>query len=97
MLKGFSSTNCEISIIRVSNGFVVTMPVKELNQAIKEFEPLIGMVKGMIPGKDDVMEKIKEAQEQQEAEEQPTVASLPNVHIFKKWAEVLAFLKLQID
>jgi hypothetical protein len=96
MLSSFSDIQSEISITVVANGFVVTVPLKEKGEMEKTFGQGMEMLKGFMRQQDDVLEQIKEKQKQQE-EENKEIKKMPNVYVFKKWAEVIAFLKLQFD
>lgn len=85
-----SSMN-EISITPVANGFLVTLPLLEMDPTDKMIGQFGKLAKKI--NKDEVLAAIEEEQEQIEQSEKSLVLNpLPNVFIFSRFKDVLAFL-----
>lgn len=98
VISSISATDCQITIVKAANGFIVTMPLKRPSEAENLMKQASSMLKNFRPGGDDVMDKIREMQETEETENDDQKAYiLPNVHVFATWKEVISFLKLQVD
>lgn len=86
----------EIIITPVNNGWIVTLPQAVHSEISSMIPQMIKGIKSALPGGGNEIQDIIDKANEQQADPPPFVRD-QNMYIFTRFADVLAFLKVQID